>query len=492
MSDVQKYLGDWTLAAPELTLAGGAMLLLVMAVFRGDKALRAVTYATVIFYALAIAFTIGLPSERLTAFSDLFVVDPFARFLKVVILAGAAASAVLAVPYLTRQAIGRFEYPLLILLASVGMCMMVSSNDLISLYVGLELQSLALYVLASVHRDDIKSTEAGLKYFVLGALSSGLLLYGCSLLYGFGGTTNFEGLRGALATAQGTAPHLGVLFGLIFVIAGLAFKISAVPFHMWTPDVYEGSPTPVTAFFAAAPKVAAIGLLLRVMFDAFGGLVHEWQQIIILISAASMLVGAVAALAQTNIKRLLAFSSIGHVGYALIGLACGTQAGVKAVLIYMAIYLVTTIASFLCVMAMRRDALGPVEEIDTLSGLARHNTQLAVAFTVVMFSLAGIPPLVGFFGKYYIFQAAMATNSSALTYLAIWGVISSVIGAAYYIRIVKVIWFDAPREPLSPTNDLANNVMLAGTTLLVSPLGLLFLAPLAAAAAFAASSLIAG
>jgi NADH-quinone oxidoreductase subunit N len=490
MSDVQKYLGDWTLAAPELTLAGGAMLLLVMAVFRGDKALRAVTWATVIVYVLALLLTLNLPGERLTAFSDLFVSDALSRFLKVVILIGAASSAVLAVPYLVRQSIGRFEYPLLILLATVGMCMMVSANDLISLYVGLELQSLALYVLASVHRDDVKSTEAGLKYFVLGALSSGLLLYGCSLLYGFGGTTNFEGLRGALAMMQNAEPHLGVLFGLIFVVAGLAFKISAVPFHMWTPDVYEGSPTPVTAFFATAPKVAAMGLLLRVMFDPFGGLLHQWQQIIILISAASMLVGAIAALAQANIKRLLAFSSIGHVGYALIGIACGTQAGVKAVLIYMAIYLVTTIASFLCVMAMRRDSLGAVEEIDTLSGLARHNTQLAVAFTVVMFSLAGIPPLVGFFGKFYIFKAAMAVGSPALTYLAIWGVISSVIGAAYYIRIVKVIWFDAPREPLSATHDLANNTMLTTTTLLISPIGLLFLSPLAAAAAYAASSLI--
>jgi NADH-quinone oxidoreductase subunit N len=492
MSDVQTYLGNWSLAGPELTLAGGAMLLLVMAVFRGDKALRAVTWATVIVYILALLLTLNLPGERLTAFSELFVSDALSRFLKVVILIGAASSAVLAVPYLVRQAIGRFEYPLLILLATVGMCMMVSANDLISLYVGLELQSLALYVLASVHRDDIKSTEAGLKYFVLGALSSGLLLYGASLLYGFGGTTNFEGLRSALAMAQGDAPHLGVLFGLIFVVAGLAFKISAVPFHMWTPDVYEGSPTPVTAFFATAPKVAAMGLLLRVMFDPFGGLHHQWQQIIMLISAASMLVGAVAALAQTNIKRLLAFSSIGHVGYALIGVACGTQAGVKAVLIYMAIYLVTTIASFLCVMAMRRDTLGPVEDIDTLSGLARHNTQLAVAFTIVMFSLAGIPPLVGFFGKYYIFKAAMAVDSNMMTYLAIWGVISSVIGAAYYIRIIKVIWFDAPREPLSNTNDLPNNAMLTTSTLMISPLGLLFLSPLAAAAAFAASSLVAG
>lgn len=490
MSDVQKYLGMWTLAGPELTLAGGAMLLLVMAVFRGDKALRAVTWATLIVYIAALLLTLNLPGERLTAFSDLFVSDALSRFLKVVILIGAASSAVLAVPYLVRQSIGRFEYPLLILLATVGMCMMVSANDLISLYVGLELQSLSLYVLASVHRDDIKSTEAGLKYFVLGALSSGLLLYGCSLLYGFGGTTNFEGLRVALAMKQGAEPHLGVLFGLIFVIAGLSFKISAVPFHMWTPDVYEGSPTPVTAFFATAPKVAAMGLLLRVMFDPFGGLLHQWQQIIILISAASMLVGAVAALAQTNIKRLLAFSSIGHVGYALIGIACGTQAGVKAVLIYMAIYLVTTIASFLCVMAMRRDTLGPVEEIDTLSGLARHNTQLAVALTIVMFSLAGIPPLVGFFGKFYIFKAAMAVGSNAMTYLAIWGVISSVIGAAYYIRIVKVIWFDAPRAPLSATKDLANNTMLTTSTLLISPIGLLFLSPLAAAAAYAASGLI--
>jgi NADH-quinone oxidoreductase subunit N len=482
-------LANWTLALPEIILACGAMLMLVIAVFRGDRALHAVTWGTVLFCVIATAVTIGLPDERLTAFADLFVSDPFAIFLKVLIFGAAAASAVMAVPHLLRQAIGRFEYPLLILLASVGMGMMVSANDLIALYVGLELQSLSLYVLASMHREDARSTEAGLKYFVLGALSSGLLLYGSSLIYGFGGTTNFEGLRAALA---GGGAHVGVLFGMIFIIAGLAFKISAVPFHMWTPDVYEGAPTPVTAFFAAAPKVAAFGLLMRVLFDAFGGMTAQWQQVIMLISAGSMLVGAVAALAQTNIKRLLAFSSIGHVGYALIGVACATQLGIRSVLIYLAIYVVTTLAGFLCVLAMRRSDIGPVEDIDALSGLARHNGQLAVALTIIMFSLAGIPPLTGFFGKYYVFQAALATGSQPMLWLAIFGVLSSVIGAAYYIRIIKIIWFDPPREPLAPAQDGASNALLATGTLLVSPLGLLLIAPLAALAGVAASSLLAG
>ena len=290
----------------------------------------------------------------------------------------------------------------------------------------------------------------------------------------------------------GGSGHVGVLFGLVFLIAGLAFKISAVPFHMWTPDVYEGAPTPVTAFFAAAPKVAAFGLLMRLLFDAFGGMSRDWQQIIMLLSAASMLVGALGALAQTNIKRLLAFSSIGHVGYALIGIACASQLGIRAVLIYLAIYVVTTLAGFLCVLAMRRDDIGFVEDIDALAGLSRHNGQLAVALTIVMFSLAGIPPLVGFFGKYYVFQAAMASGSQMLVWLAIFGVVTSVIGAAYYIRIIKIIWFDTPRAPLSPSRDAANNVLLATGTLLSSPLGLLLLAPLASLAAVAASSLLAG
>jgi NADH-quinone oxidoreductase subunit N len=338
-----------------------------------------------------------------------------------------------------RVKMARFEYPILVMLASVGMMMMISANDLISLYVGLELQSLSLYVVAAIDRDSARSSEAGLKYFVLGALSSGMLLYGASLVYGFTGTTTFPQIAAALS-ASGSS--LGLVFGLVFIIAGLAFKVSAVPFHMWTPDVYEGAPTPVTAFFAAAPKIAAMALFTRVMISPFAAVVQDWQQILVFVSIASMVLGAFAAIGQNNIKRLLAYSSIGHMGFALVGLASGSQEGAQGVIVYMMIYLISTLGVFACVLAMRRKGQH-LEQVSDLAGLAHNNKALAFVFAMLMFSLAGIPPLAGFFGKYFVFLAAV---KSGLFALAIIGVVASVVGAYYYLRIVKIIYFDEPAE----------------------------------------------
>ncbi len=474
------------LIRPELVLAIGAMLLLIIGVFRGDRFLRVLTWGVVATCALAALLVLGTSNDRITAFNDLFVSDGFAKYLKLTILLGAAVSALLAVSYLEEQKFARFEYPLLILLATVGMCMMVSANDLMSLYIGLELQSLALYVLAAIHRDDQRSTEAGLKYFVLGALSSGLLLYGASLIYGTTGTTNFESLRGAFPNG---AASVGTLFGLALVLAGLAFKVSAVPFHMWTPDVYEGSPTPVTAFFSAAPKVAAMGLLIRVLYDGLPALGDQWQQIIAFLSMASMALGAIAAIGQTNIKRLLAFSSIGHVGYALIGVTAGGSDGIGAVLFYMATYLAMTIGAFLCVMAMKRgDA--QVEDVSELSGLSKTQPRLALAFAILMFSLAGIPLLLGFFGKLFIFQAAMSNGSTLLVTLAIIGALASVIGAYYYLRIIKVMYFDPQTVAFTPVRDATNIILLFTCAVAASPVSFAFFWPLLKAARAAASTLV--
>jgi NADH-quinone oxidoreductase subunit N len=373
----------------------------------------------------------------MVTFNGSFVVDDFARFMKVLALIASGAAIVMSMDYLRRQGLTRFEYPILIVLATIGMMMMISANDLIALYLGLELQSLSLYVIASIHRDDARSSEAGLKYFVLGALSSGMLLYGASLIYGFTGTISFQGIAAIL---QGKA-GIGAILGLVFVSAGLAFKISAVPFHMWTPDVYEGSPTPVTAFFAAAPKVAAMALTVRVFMTAFPGIVGDWRQIVVFISIASMLLGAFAAIGQRNIKRLMAYSSIGHVGFALVGLAAGTQQGVNGVLIYMTIYLAMTLGTFACILAMRRDG-AYVEDIEDLSGLSRTQPALAFLLGMLLFSLAGIPPLAGFFAKFYVFAAAIQANLFAL---AVIGVLTSVVSTYYYLRIVKIMYFDAPR-----------------------------------------------
>jgi NADH-quinone oxidoreductase subunit N len=434
-------------ALPEIILAAGAMVFLMLGVFSADTARTGVFigWLTVLLMA-GVAILIGATgAERVELFDGAFVVDAFSRFCKILILGAAAVSLVLGFGYFERARIMKFEIPVVALLSTVGMFMMVSANDLISLYLGLELMSLALYVLAAVHRDSLRSSESGLKYFVLGALSSGMLLYGASLIYGFTGTTSFTVLASTLKAGE-ASQNLGLIVGLVFLLVGLAFKISAVPFHMWTPDVYEGAPTPVTAFFAGAPKVAAMALLLRVLHDAFPGLLFQWQQIIVFLSVASMLLGSFAAIGQTSIKRLLAFSSIAHVGFILIGLAAGTEYGVSSVLIYLAIYVVMTLGSFAAVLAMRRaDEMD--ETIGSLAGLSQTNLPLAVAFAALLFSMAGIPPLAGFFAKFYVLDAAI---KAGLTPLAAIGVLASVVGAFYYLRLVKIMFFDAPADNFIP------------------------------------------
>lgn len=431
-----------TLATPELILAVGAMVLLMIGVFSGERANTTVT-------GLAIALLIGAGGWMLVftgdgeAFGGAFVSDPFARFMKVLTLIGSVVTLIMSVGFAREEKFDKFEYPVLIVLGTLGMLLMVSANDMIALYLGLELQSLALYVIAAINRDNLRSTEAGLKYFVLGALSSGMLLYGISLVYGYTGNTGFEAIASALS---GGERQLGRVFGLVFVLAGLAFKISAVPFHMWTPDVYEGAPTPVTAFFAAAPKMAAMALLVRVTVGAFEPVAADWQQIVVFVAIASMVLGAFAAIGQTNIKRLMAYSSIAHMGFALVGLAANTQAGVRGVALYMLIYLIMTLGTFAFILAMRREE-GNVERIDDLSGLASTNTLMAVILTILMFSLAGIPPLAGFWGKWYVFLAAM---DAELYPLAIIGVLASVVGAYYYLRIIKIMWFDQPAGGFLP------------------------------------------
>lgn len=430
------------LLGPELWLVIGAMVLLMIGVYSGKGAaslISGLSIALVIIAGISLYMFTGTGE----AMNNAFILDPFARFMKYLVLIGSGVSIVMSVTYVKQEGFERFEYPILILLATAGMMLMVSANDLIALYLGLEMQSLSLYVLAAINRESIRSSEAGLKYFVLGALSSGMLLYGASLIYGFTGHTDFAGIAEAMA---GSGRSIGLIFGLVFLLAGLAFKISAVPFHMWTPDVYEGSPTSVTAFFAAAPKVAAMALIVRVVVGAFEPVTHDWQQIIVFISIASMVLGAFAAIGQTNIKRLLAYSSIGHMGYAMVGLAAGTESGVNGVILYMLIYMVMTLGTFACVMAMRRRD-GAVEDIASLAGLASHNPVMATILTILMFSLAGIPPLAGFFAKYFVFVAAIEANLLAL---AIIGVLASVIGSFYYLRIIKLMWFDEATESFVP------------------------------------------
>jgi NADH-quinone oxidoreductase subunit N len=430
-----------TAVLPEIILGVGALALLMVGVFGGERSARLVSYLAIVLIILAGVAEAVVVRDGVT-FNSAFVIDPFARLLKLLVLLGSAVAIVMSVNYLQREKLEKFEYPVLIVIATLGMLMMISANDLIALYLGLEMQSLALYVIAAINRDSVKSTEAGLKYFVLGALSSGMLLYGASLIYGFTGQTTFAGI----AAAVGDHASLGLVFGLVFLIAGLAFKVSAVPFHMWTPDVYEGSPTPVTAFLAAAPKMAAMALFVRAMVAPFPGIVHDWQQIIAFIAIASMALGAFAAIGQRNIKRLMAYSSIGHMGYALVGLAAGNQAGVQGVVIYLVIYLAMTLGAFAVILAMRRST-GMVEEISDLAGLSRTNPVLAFMFAMLLFSLAGIPPLAGFFAKFYVFLAAV---QAGLYPLAVIGVLASVVGAYYYLRIVKIMYFDEPAEKFAP------------------------------------------
>lgn len=474
---------NWTIALPEIVLALCAMAILMIGVFLRRNAWS--TSAMLSLAALVVTAVLVLAGEggRATGFSGRFVVDAFAVFAKVLVLAAAGLSLVLALDWHRREGLARFEYPVLVLFAALGMMMMVSANDLMSLYVGLELASLSLYVTAAFARDDLRSTEAGLKYFTLGALASGLLLYGASLAYGYAGTTRFDGIAEAL---QAGPPSMGLIVGLSFIAAGLAFKVSAVPFHMWTPDVYEGAPTPVTALFSVAPKAAAIALFLRVMTGPFAPALAQWQQIIVLISIASMLVGAFAAIAQSNIKRLMAYSSIGHVGYALIGLAAGDEAGIRGVLVYTAIYVVMNLGAFGCIVALRRDGVAR-ERVEDFAGLARSAPLLALAMAVFMFSMAGIPPLAGFFGKLYVFVAAV---NAGLWPLAVIGVLASVVSAFYYLRIVKVMYFDASEGAVDP-RPLALSLVVAATGAATALFAVLP-GPLLGAAAAAARSLVGG
>jgi len=459
-------------AAPELFVALAGLGLVLLGVFRRDESTRltASLVLMVLVSAALLVWTVG-PGHQAT-FGGMFVTDRFSGFAKLMILLGSALTVTMAVPFLERERIQRYEYPVLVLFSVLGMMMMVSANDFMSLYLGLELQSLPLYLLAAFHRDNPRSSEAGVKYFVLGALASGLLLYGISLIYGFTGTTGFDGLAHGLV-AHGGRPSLGIVIGLVFVLAGFAFKISAAPFHMWAPDVYEGAPTPVTAFFAVAPKIAALCLLARLLNGPFAPLVAEWRQIIVALALASMAVGSFAAMVQRNIKRLMAYSSIGHVGFVLVGLSAGSALGVQAMLIYLALYLVTNVGVFAVILSMRRKGQ-MVEGIDDLAGLSRTSPGMAFAMAVLLFSMAGIPPLAGFWGKFYVFMAAI---EAGLYPLAILGVLFSVVSAFYYLRIVKLMYFDEPVEALdrgaAPSTGLAMGLGAAvaiGFTVLPAPL----------------------
>jgi NADH-quinone oxidoreductase subunit N len=467
-----------TAVLPELLLAVGAMALLMLGAYRGERVAN-VADGIAIAILVAAAFIVArLPDGKPAALGGSFVIDDFARFLKILAIAGAAVTILMSFDYAKRKMQPSFEYPVLILLSVTGMLMLISAADLIALYLGLELMSLCLYVLASFERDQVRASEAGLKYFVLGALSSGMLLYGASLIYGFTGTVSFAGI--AAAAGQG---GIGLVFGLVFLFAGLCFKVSAVPFHMWTPDVYEGAPTPVTAFFAAAPKVAAIAVFVRAAVGAFPTVAVQWQQILVFVSIASMVLGAFAAIGQRNIKRLMAYSSIGHMGYALVGLAAGTAEGVQGVIVYMTIYVAMTLGTFACILAMRRgDAM--VEEIADLKGLARTKPAMAFFLAMLLFSMAGVPPLAGFFAKFYVFLAAI---KAGLYTLAVIGVLASVVGAYYYLMIIKVIYFDEPEAEfeLLPLELKA----VLGVTGLFVLLFFVYPAPLVDAAAAAAKSL---
>ena len=469
------YAANIAMTLPELVLALGAIALMLVSAWGGDKSTRAVSIASVFVLVGAGIALVGPASSGGYAFDGLYRADAFGAFAKVLIYIASAVAIVMAPSFFARSHGDdlRPEYPVLILLSACGMGIMVSASDMLTLYVGLELQSLAAYVLASFMRRDGRSAEAGLKYFVLGALASGILLYGISLVYGFSGTTLFSGIADAYAGTK----SLGLLFGLVFVFAGLAFKISAVPFHMWTPDVYEGAPTPVTAFFASAPKVAALAMAVRVAVDAMGPATDQWRQIVIFAALASIILGAVAAIGQTNVKRLLAYSSINNVGFALIGLAAGTPEGVSGVLMYLTIYVAMTLGSFLVVIQMRGDDGQPVETIDSLAGMSRTKPALAAALAIFMFSLAGIPPLFGFYAKFAVFSAAV---DAGLFPLAVVGIAASVIGAYYYLRVVKTMYFDDPAPAFAPMESKVEGGLIAIAAVFVSPAGYLLIPVLGA------------
>jgi NADH-quinone oxidoreductase subunit N len=451
-------------ALPEAVLAAAAMVLLLVGAMRGEGSARLVSWLAIGALAVVLAIALVMGGARRVGFYGMFISDAFGLFMNTLVLLGSATAILLSLRYNEDLRIARFEFPVLVLLATTGMMVMVSANDLITLYVGLELQNLPLYVVACFDRDSVRSSEAGLKYFVLSALSSGMLLYGASLVYGFAGTTGFAEL--ARLVSGGAPASAGLIIGIVFVVVGLAFKVSAVPFHMWTPDVYEGAPTPVTAFFSVAPKMAALALFVRFMIAPFGPLVAEWRQIIIFLSIASMVFGSVAAIAQQNIKRLMAYSSIGHIGYALIGLASATASGIRGILVYMAIYLFMNLGAWAVILCMRRSGR-MLEGIADLAGLSRTQPGLAAALLIFMFSLTGIPPTAGFFAKLYIFLAAI---DAKLTWLAVIGVVTSVVGAFYYLRVVKVVYFDEP----AVTFDHPISAELKGVLVVTAAVTLLF------------------
>jgi NADH-quinone oxidoreductase subunit N len=474
-------LESWTLARPELFLAAVTALLLIYGVVRGEASTAFVSVSASLAL-LVTAVLLFTPYREGTAFASLFIVDRLTTTMKALVLVGAAISILMSRAYFEHVKAWRFEYPLLVALATLGMMLMISANDLMALYVGLELQSLALYVVAAFQRDSVRSTEAGVKYFVLGSVASGMLLFGASLIYGFCGGTAFVEISKALIDGRGG--EIGTVIGLVFVVAGLAFKVSAVPFHMWTPDVYEGAPTPVTALFAVAPKIAAVSLLVSVLMGPFKPLFAQWQQIIVVASVLSMALGAFAALRQPNIKRLMAYSSIGNVGYILLGLAAGSEKGIQAVVFYLAIYLVMTLGVFATILLMKRRGV-MVEGVADLAGLGRTHPMMAFALLLFMFSLAGIPPLAGFWGKLYIFMAAVEAK---LYVPAVLGVLASVVASYYYLRIVKVMYFDEPGEALDQPVFGVNRVVAFAAAVLVAVFSLAP-QPLSVVAAAAAKGL---
>jgi NADH-quinone oxidoreductase subunit N len=436
----------------------------MLGVFRKEDSTKAVATLVILAFGAAMVLVSALGGDKMVAFNGLFIADRFAGFAKGMILVASAIALAMSLPYLEREKIGRFEYPVLVLFATLGMMMMVSAGDFIALYLGLELQSLSLYVLAAYNRDNARATEAGLKYFVLGALASGLLLYGVSLVYGFAGTTSFETLSHLFGGHEhGAKPNIGVIAGLVFILAGLCFKVSAVPVHMWAPDVYEGAPTPVTSFFAVAPKIAALCLLTRVMTGPFADLVEQWRQVVTFIAIASMFVGAFAAVVQTNIKRLMAYSSIGHVGFVLVGISAGSTLGIQGVLIYLAIYLFMNVGTFAVILSMRQKGR-MVEGIEDLAGLSKTHPMMAFVMAVLMFSMAGVPPLAGFWGKFYVFMAAVEAGQYTL---AIIGLLSSVVSAYYYLRIIKVMYFDDVVEAFDKPVGASMTLVMSVSTLVI-------------------------
>jgi len=442
---------------PELFLSIAMMFLLMLGVFI-KKSFKLVNLLTILSLIFAIVLVLNQPSEITKIFNESYIIDKLSIFMKVLTLLFCLFVLLSSKDYIKSNSIDKIEYPIIILASTLGMILMISSYDLIIFYLGLELQSLCLYILASFKRDDERSTEAGLKYFVLSALASGLLLYGCSLIYGFTGSTNFEIISENLSEG-----NTGAVFGMVFIIVGLAFKVSAVPFHMWTPDVYEGSPTSVTSFFALVPKIAALTVFIRFMYVPFINVISHWQTIIIFLSIASMILGAVAAIGQSNIKRLMAYSSIGHMGYALAGLAPGTNAGIHSTIIYLTIYLVMNLGAFGCIFMMKRENVF-YEKINDLSGLSKNHPMLALGFLIILFSLAGMPPLAGFFAKFYIF---MAVIEAKMYTLAIIGLVTTVVSAFYYLRIIKVIYFDKPIEPFEKSNDWGLKAPLVLSSILI-------------------------